>query len=116
MSEKYTIYHNPRCSKSRMALEFLKKEGKDIEIIEYLKEIPSKEELMEVLKKLNLSAESIIRKGESIFKENYKAMNMSEDQWIEAMLEFPKLIERPIVIKANRAVVARPTELINNLD
>ncbi|MCH2231237.1 MAG: arsenate reductase (glutaredoxin) [Crocinitomicaceae bacterium] len=116
MSEKYKIYHNPRCSKSRMALEFLKKEGKDVEIIEYLKEIPSKEELLVVLKKLNLSAESIIRKGESIFKENYKGKNMSEDQWVEAMLKFPKLIERPIVIKANRAVVARPTELINNLD
>lgn len=116
MSKNYTVYHNPRCSKSRMAVEYLNKEGKDIEIVEYLKETPSKEDLLEILGKLNQPAESIIRKGEAIFKENFKGRDLSESQWVEAMIEFPKLIERPIVVKGNRAVVARPTELIDSLD
>lgn len=116
MSDNYIVYHNPRCSKSRMAVEYLNEAGKSVEIIEYLKESPSKEELKQVLEKLNVSAESIIRKGETDFKENFKGRELTESQWIEAMVEFPKLIERPIVIKGNKAVVARPTELIKDLD
>lgn len=116
MSNKYTVYHNPRCSKSRMAVEYLNEAGKSIEIIEYLKESPTKEELKLVLEKLNVSAESIIRKGEADFKEYFKGSELTENQWIEAMIKFPKLIERPIVIKGDKAVVARPTELIKDLD
>ena len=116
MSEKYTVYRNPRCSKSRMAVDYLNKEGKDVEIIEYLKETPTKEEFLEVLEKLNQPASTILRKGEPIFKENFRGKDLTDSQWVDAMLEFPKLIERPIVIKANKAVVARPTELIDSLD
>lgn len=116
MSDKYTVYHNPRCSKSRMAVEFLNEAGKSFEIIEYLKESPTAEELKRVLEKLNQPAKSIIRKGEPDFKENFKGLELTENQWIEAMIKYPKLIERPIVIKGDKAVVARPTELINDLD
>ncbi|MEJ6777485.1 MAG: arsenate reductase family protein [Crocinitomicaceae bacterium] len=111
MSDKYIVYHNPRCSKSRMAVDYLIQAGKEIDIIEYLKEAPSKEELIAVLDKLNVSAESIVRKGEADYKQNFKGDHMSENQWVDAMVEFPKLIERPIVIKKNKAVVA--TDRIN---
>jgi len=99
-----------------MAIDYLTKASKSFAVVEYLKEVPTKAELMAVLKKLNVSAESILRKGEPDFKNNFKGQKMSELQWIEAMIKFPKLIERPIVIKGDKAVVARPTELIDQLD
>lgn len=116
MSDKYIVYHNPRCSKSRMAVEYLTNEGKSIEIVEYLKEIPSKKELTDILIKLNIPAEKLIRKGESDYKANFKGKDLSDAQWIDAMIQFPKLIERPIVIKEGKAVIARPTERIVDLD
>jgi arsenate reductase len=103
MSNKYIVYHNPRCSKSRMAVDYLIQAGKEIDIIEYMKEPPSKEELIVVLDKLNVSAESIVRKGETDYKQNFKGKHMSESQWIDAMVEFPKLIERPIIIKKKQS-------------
>ena len=99
-----------------MAIDYLTKASKPFEVVEYLKDAPSKADLIAVLKKLNVPAESIIRKGEADFKNNFKGKKMSELQWVEAMIQFPKLMERPIVIKANKAVVARPTELIDQLD
>ncbi|MGB0914473.1 MAG: arsenate reductase (glutaredoxin) [Crocinitomicaceae bacterium] len=116
MSDKYTVYHNPRCSKSRMAMEYLNDAGKDVQVVEYLKENPTKDEIVSILKKLNLPAQSIIRKSEPAFKENFKGQDLTEGQWVDAMVRFPKLIERPIVIRGDKAVVARPTELIDNLD
>ena len=112
---KYTVYHNPRCSKSRLALQYLDEKGASYETIEYLKDLPSKGELKAVLKKLGISAESLIRKNEADYKDNFKGKEMSEDQWINAMLKYPKLIERPIVIKGDKAVVARPAEEIDSL-
>ena len=109
------VYHNPRCSKSRMALAFLDNQSKDYDVIEYLKESPSPEELKDVLGKLGMKAEDLIRKGEADYKENFKGKNLSEKEWVEAMINFPKLIERPIVISGNKAVVARPTEKIEDL-
>ena len=102
------IYHNPRCSKSRETLGIIQDAGKPVEIIEYLKELPSKAELASLLKNLGLKAEQIIRKGEADFKENFKGKVLSEDEWLDAMVKFPKLMERPIVVKGNRAVLGRP--------
>ena len=113
--EKFTVYHNPRCSKSRMALSHLEDMGATVEVIEYLKSIPSKEEMKSVLKKLNMPAIDIIRKGEQEYKDNFKDKELSNDEWIDAMVKYPKLIERPIVIKSNKAVVARPAERIDEL-
>ncbi len=109
------IYHNPRCSKSRQTLELIKSNGVEPEVIEYLKEIPSENELKEVLSNLGIQAEELLRKGEAIFKEQYKGKTLTEDEWIKAMIEHPKLIERPIVVKGNTAVLGRPPENVLSL-
>ena len=109
------ILHNNRCSKSRCALEILENKGVEPEIIKYLENPLSETEIRDLLKKLNLPASAIIRKGEAIYKENYKGKEMTEDDWVEAMVKHPKLIERPIVIKGNKAVVARPPERVEEL-
>ncbi|MEX1001551.1 MAG: arsenate reductase (glutaredoxin) [Crocinitomicaceae bacterium] len=109
------IWHNNRCSKSRQTLAILKDKTKEVEVVEYLTETPSEKEIREVLEKLSVSAESIIRKGEKEYKEHFKGKEMSEDMWIHAMLEYPKLIERPIVIKGDKAVIGRPPEKVLEL-
>ena len=109
------IYHNPRCSKSRDSYNLLESKGLDFETVEYLKTPLSKEDLKEVLKKLNMKAEDIIRKGEPDFKENFKGKKLTEAQWISAMVKYPKLIERPIVVKEDKAVIGRPLENVENL-
>ena len=106
------IYHNTRCSKSRCALDILEQKGIKPEIIEYLKSTPSKEELIELLAMLGMKPLELIRKNETIYKEKYKGQDLTDDQWIEAMLEHPILIERPIVVKDGKAIIARPAEKI----
>ena len=106
------ILHNNRCSKSRCALELLQDKGVDFEIVRYLDDPLSKLELKELLVKLNLPIEDIIRKGENEFKENYKGKKMSENEWLDALVRFPKLLERPIVIKGDKAIIARPPERV----
>ena len=102
------IYHNPRCSKSRETLQIIKDAGAEVEIIEYLKEIPTKEELILILMQLNLKPIDIIRKGEAVYKEKFKNSSFNDDEWLTIMMEYPKLIERPIVVKGNKAVLGRP--------
>lgn len=109
------ILHNNRCSKSRCALEILENKGVDFEIINYLENPLSANEIKDLLKKLGLKAEAIIRKGEPDFKANFKGKKMTENDWIKAMVKFPKLIERPIIIKGDKAVVGRPAENIDLL-
>jgi arsenate reductase (glutaredoxin) len=107
------IYHNPRCSKSRQTLQIIKDAGAEVEIIEYLNEVPTQDELAAILIKLDMNAEDILRKGEDIFKQNYKGKTFSNDEWIKIMIENPKLIERPIIVKGNKAVLGRPPENVN---
>jgi len=109
------IYHNPRCSKSRQTLQLIKDAGVNVEVVEYLKEIPSKEELQLILMQLNLKPTDLLRKGEAVYKEKFKNSNFNDDEWIQVMLENPKLIERPIVIKGNKAVLGRPPENVLDL-
>ena len=111
----YTIYHNARCSKSRQGLAFLGENGIDPTIKEYLKEDLSEDELRSVLKALGIEAKDLIRKNEVDYKENFKGKEMSEDDWVKAMVKYPKLIERPIVIKDGKAVIGRPMEKIAEL-
>ena len=106
------IYHNPRCSKSRETLALIEKKGIVPEIVLYLEHPPTRKELKDIITKLGISAEQLVRKSESIYKENYKGKTHSESQWIKAMLEHPKLIERPIVIEGNKAIIGRPPELV----
>ena len=109
------IYHNPRCRKSRETLEIIRSAGIEPEIIEYLKETPSKNELTDILKMLDMNAEEIVRKKEDVFKEKYKGKKFSDDQWLNILVENPRLIERPIVIKGNRAILGRPPENVKQL-
>lgn len=109
------IYHNPRCTKSRQGLAVLEQTGKPFEIVKYLEHIPSKEELKKLLGYLNMPAEDLIRKNEAIWKTDYRGKTLSEDEILDAMVQHPKLIERPIVVKDKRAVIGRPTEKINEL-
>ncbi|MBX9850491.1 MAG: arsenate reductase (glutaredoxin) [Cytophagaceae bacterium] len=115
MSIKYTIYHNPRCRKSRETLELLQHNCKEVQIIDYLKTPPSEKELKSILSKLQLSAEELVRKGEAVYKEKYLDKKMTEDQWIQAMVKNPILIERPIVLAGNKAIIGRPPENVLTL-
>ena len=112
---KIKIYHNPRCSKSRIGLGILQDAKVDFEIVKYLDEIPSEKELKEIIKKLGIKPMELVRKGEKIWKENYKGKELSDAEIIKAMVENPKLIERPIVIKGDKAVIGRPSENILDL-
>lgn len=110
-----TVYHNPKCSKSRCALDHLKAIGEKFTVVEYMRNVPNKTELKELIAKLGIKPEELLRKGEADFKEHFKGKNLSDDEWIDAMIAFPKLIERPIVVKDGKAVIARPTERIDEL-
>jgi len=106
------IYHNPRCSKSRNALSLLEEQGVDAEVVKYLETPLSKDEIVEVLKMLGISARELMRTKEDIYKElGLKDVN-DEDALIDAMVAHPKLIERPIVIKDGKAAIGRPIENI----
>jgi len=109
------IYHNKMCSKSRASYELLKEAGISFETIEYLKTPLTKIELTELLVKLNIPAKDLIRKREADYKTNFKGKELSESEWVDAMIKFPKLIERPIIVKGNKAVIGRPIEKVIQL-
>lgn len=106
------IYHNPRCRKSREGLQVLEDSKKAFEIIKYLEELPSENELTEIINILNIPPIDLVRKTEKIWKENYKGKKLSNSEIVSAMIENPKLIERPIVINGNKAVIGRPSSNI----
>jgi arsenate reductase len=110
-----TIYHNPRCGKSREGLQIVEELGVDHNVRLYLKEEMTKEELTEVINKLGISPEDLLRKKESIFKENYAGKKLSDDEWISDMIEHPKLMERPIVVNGDKAIIGRPPALIKDI-
>jgi len=109
------IYHNNRCSKSRDSFNLLTEKGLEFETVEYLKTPLNKKEIKGLLKKLNIPAADLIRKAEKDYKEHFKGKELTEAKWIEAMVKFPKLIERPIVEKGNKAVIGRPIEKVIEL-
>ncbi len=106
-----TIYHNPRCSKSRQTLQLLEDNGVKPDIVLYLETPLSADEINVVLKKLGISARDLLRKGEDAYKENNLSdSSLSDDELVAAMVASPKLIERPIVVKGSKAVLGRPPE------
>lgn len=116
MGEQVTIYHNPRCSKSRQTLALIEEKGISPEIVLYLDTPPSEIELKTILKKLKLSARELMRTKEDLYKSlNLADEQLSEDKLIKAMHEHPKLIERPIVVTGNAAVLGRPPENIESI-
>ncbi len=104
------IYHNSRCSKSRECLAFLADADVEYQIINYLSDIPTIEELKELINKLKIKPLELIRKNEKIWKDNFASKSLSDDELIAAMAQNPILIQRPIVINGDRAVIARPAE------
>lgn len=111
----FRIYHNPRCNKSRQTLQILEEQNEEVEVIEYLKTPPSKDEIRKVVEMLGIPAEELVRKNEDIYKEKYKGKKLTDDEWMVVLAENPKLIERPIVIKNDQAVIGRPPEKVKEL-
>ncbi|RUA25306.1 MAG: arsenate reductase (glutaredoxin) [Bacteroidetes bacterium] len=111
----YKIYHNTRCKKSRAGLQYLQDKGLEVEIIEYLKNPLSIVELSQLFAKLDRKPSEMIRKQEAIFKSNFKGKTFTEDEWIRIIAENPKLLNRPIIERGNKAVWGDPVENIEEL-
>ncbi len=110
------IYHNPRCSKSRQALALLEEEGEAPEIIDYIKTPLDNASISELLTMLDMSARDLMRKQEDTYKElNLDNPDLSEAQLVQALADYPRLIERPIVVRHGKAVLARPAEKVLEL-
>ena len=105
-----TVYHNPKCSKSRAALALLEDRGVRARIVPYLETPPTAAELRAIVAKLGIRPEQLVRKGEDIFRAKYAGKTLSDAEWIEAMVRDPILIERPIIVRGTRAVIGRPPE------
>lgn len=113
MSDEVQIFHNPRCSKCRLTMDILNDKGADISVIEYLKTPPNKNKIAEVLDLLGIEPRELMRKHETPYKENNLSNpELSRDQLIQAMVDTPILIERPIVIKGRKATIGRPPEKV----
>lgn len=112
----FTIYHNPRCSKSRQTLELLQQRGIEPEVVLYLERPPTKKLLKELVKKLNIGVRDLLRRGEEEYKTlNLADTNLSDDALLSAMIAHPKLIERPIVVCGEHARLGRPPENVLEL-
>ena len=109
---KITIWHNPRCSKSREAIGILEENECETEVIKYLDSKPNKQEIKNILNMLGLSARELMRTKEDIYKELNLKEEQNEEKLIEAMAEHQKLIERPIIVKDGKAIIGRPTSAI----
>lgn len=108
-----TIFHNPRCSKSRQTLSILEQQGISPEVVLYLETPPDADQLKAILGKLGINARDLLRKGEQEFKDNnLKDPSLTEEQLINFMCEFPRLIERPIVVNGEKARIGRPPESV----
>jgi len=106
----YTIYHNPRCKKSRAGLQYVQERTKNLEVIEYLKTPLAEKDLEMLLIKLNKKPVDMVRTQEAVYKSDYKGKKFNDHEWIKIMIENPKLIKRPIVVKENKAVWGDPAE------
>ncbi|XOB60956.1 arsenate reductase (glutaredoxin) [Campylobacterota bacterium DY0563] len=112
---KITILHNPRCSKSRNVLAYLEEKGLELNVVKYLVDTPTKEELKRIIEMLNITPRELMRTKEDVYKELNLKDATSNEVLIDAMLANPKLIERPVVIKDDKAVIARPLENIDKI-
>lgn len=110
-----TIYHNPRCGKSRDCLAFIENSNNEYEIIKYLETPLSYDELEDIIKKLNIKPIQLIRTKEPIWAEKFEGRKLSRKQIINAMVKYPILMERPIAINGDKAIIARPFELVQSI-
>jgi arsenate reductase len=105
-----TIYHNNKCSKSREAMCILDEIKVKAQVIEYLINPPTEDDIIELLRKLGMKAQDLVRKGETLYKEKFEGKKLTESQWVKILVKHPILIERPIAVKGNKAIIARPPE------
>lgn len=110
-----TIYHNPRCSKSREGLALLELQDKPFTVIKYLNEPLTKEELTGIIAKLGIKPLELVRQKEKVWTDTYKGNELTDDEVIDAMIAYPSLIERPIVVNGDKAVIARPAERVKEI-
>jgi arsenate reductase (glutaredoxin) len=111
----FTIYHNPNCSKSRGTLALLRERGIEPKVVEYLRAPPTAAELTAIVRKLGIKPEQLVRKSEDIYRNKYAGQKLSDEEWIEVMVRHPILIERPVVVTGERAVIGRPPESVEPL-
>ena len=111
---KYLIYHNPRCRKSREALKYLQDKEYDFEVRDYIKNLLSVDETLDLIESLKIKPIELVRKNEAIWKENFKNKDLDDNQIINALSKYPKLIERPIVTKGKSSIVAKPIDKLLN--
>jgi arsenate reductase (glutaredoxin) len=109
------IYHNPRCRKSRAGLEYLQEKAIDFETIDYIKRGISREEIKDILKKMDTPPSNLVRTQEDYYKKELKGKNIPDDEWISILAENPRLIQRPIIVTEHKAVLGQPPENIDNL-
>jgi arsenate reductase len=110
-----TIYHNPRCRKSREALGLIEESGQPYEVVEYLKKPLSVEDLGTLLQKLDMKPMELVRRNEADWKEHFRGRELSDSEILNAMARYPKLMERPVAVRGNRAVLGRPPENVLGL-
>lgn len=115
MPDTVTLYHNPRCGKSRSALALLQERGADVTVVEYLKSPLTRAELAALVQKLGIPAGALVRKGEAVCQEHYGHRTMTDDTWLDAMATHPILMERPVAVRGARAVIGRPPENVLQL-
>lgn len=110
-----TIYHNPRCSKSREGLELLENTKQEFTVVKYLDEPLSKDEIKKLIKKIGIKPIELVRQKEAVWKEKFEGKKLTPSQVINALEKYPQLIERPIIVNGDKAVIARPAERINEI-
>jgi arsenate reductase len=110
-----TIYHNPRCSKSREGLQALELLGKDFTIVKYLDQTLTREELLAIIQKLGIKPIELVRTKEALWTAHYKGKQLTDDEFVDVLLTYPQIIERPVVVNGNKAVIARPVEKIKSI-
>ncbi len=108
------IYHNPRCRKSREALQYLEKTGHPIEVVLYLKHPLTTSKLQKLIEQLNIRPEALIRTEEALWKTQYRGKELSDEALIDLMIKEPRLMQRPIVVYKDKAIIARPADILDN--
>jgi arsenate reductase len=112
---KCILFHNPRCGKSRTALSAIQQTTAKVEVVEYLQENPTKDQLNKIIQKIGCNPHDLIRTKEKVYQENFKGKTFSEEEWLEIMVKHPILIERPIAIFDNKAIIVRTPEAITEM-
>lgn len=110
-----TIYHNPKCRKSRAGVQYLQEKGIEFTVVEYLKNPFTREQFKDLLMKLNMKPSELVRTQEDEYKEKLKGRQFTDEEWISILLENPKLIQRPVVVKNHKAILAQPADEIDRL-